>query len=47
MNYSRRIVIYRVDVNQRALPDDAIAQGSLLNVHREAVVCFGAILHGP
>ena len=47
MNYSRRIVIYRVDVNQRALPDDAKAKGILLNVHREAVVCFRATLHGP
>ena len=45
--YSRRIVIYHADVNQRALPDDAKAKGSLLNVHREAVVCFRATSHGP
>ena len=45
--YSRRIVICRVDVNQRALPDDAEANDRFLNVHREAVICFCASSHGP
>ena len=45
--YRRRIVICRVDVNQRALPDDAEANDHFLNVHREAVICFCASSHGP